>query len=194
MPHRPREQRNPTTHPLEDHPDYVGAIGMVALETIALEIRLANLLAGTLGLPPRIGQAIYLSPKAEQTRLDILKNAAKSRLSVSPRKKDTSLGRQQTAALERVNDIVNRAQALIGERHRVVHDEWNYSETEEKVTRKRVEGKPGNPRVPTPRSEIDTLIRKLRVLIDDAHDLTESFRKHPPFMADLRKDSTKPSL
>jgi hypothetical protein len=190
MVHKLRERPAPSTHPLEDHPDYVNAIGMVSLETIALEIRLANLLARMIGVPLRIGQAIYLSPKSEQSRLDILRHTAHSRLAVSPSKKGTMLGRQQTKALDDVISIANRAQALIGDRHRVIHDEWNYSDKEKKITRKRVDGKPGNPRKPTPKTEIESLITKIRSLIDDAYSLANSFRENPPFIYNLKSDPT----
>lgn len=190
MAHKPREESAPSYHPLEDHPEYVKAIGMVALETIALELRLANLLARMLDIPLRIGQAIYLSPKAEQTRLDILRNAARSRLGVSPSKANTALGKQKRKSLSDVLKIVGRAQSLIGERHRVVHDEWNYSEAEKRVTRKMIDGTPGRPRTPASKDDMDALILKMRQLIDDAQELAVSFSKHPPFMADMRNDST----
>lgn len=190
MVHKPREYTEPSTHPLEDHSEYVKAIGMVALEAVAMELRLANLLATMLGLPQRIGQAIYLTPKSETTRIEILRNAAHSRLAVSPSKKNSMLGKQMIKALSDVNKICSRAQDIINQRHRTIHDEWNYSDTEKKVTRRMIDGVPGRARVPVPKTEIDDLIRRMRELIDDALDLTNSFRDHPPFMASLRIDST----
>jgi hypothetical protein len=178
----------PSRHTLEDQPDYVQAIGMVSLETIALEMQLANLLARTISVPLRIGQAIYLSPKSEQSRLDILKNVSRSRLGVSENKIRSELGKQMTKALDDVNKVINRAQALISHRHRIIHDEWNYSDSENKVTRKKVDGKPGNSRAPIERIEIDNLIQKIRSLIDDVHDLADSFKQYPPFMANMRND------
>jgi hypothetical protein len=189
MVHKLREQDEPSVHPLEDHPKYVRAIGMVALETNALELRLADLLARMLFLPLRIGQAIYLSPKAEQTRIDILRNAAHARLAVSESKRNTTLGKQKTRALKDVMAIAKRAEALIRERHRIIHDEWNFSDIEKKVTRKLLDGRPGRERVPTRKREIDTLIQKLRVLIDETYELALSFKEHPPFMANLKSDS-----
>ena len=190
MVHKPREYTEPSTHPLETHPEYVQAIGMVALEAVAMELRLANLLARMLGLPSRIGQAIYLTPKSETSRLEILQNAAHARLAVSPSKRDSYLGKQKMRALKDVNDICGRAKSLILKRHRIVHDEWNYSDKEKKVTRRVIDGVPGRERIAVPKTEIDDLVRSMRVLIDDALDLTNSFRNHPPFMASLRNDST----
>tara|TARA_R110000868_G_scaffold2930_2_gene19917 strand:+ start:481 stop:981 length:501 start_codon:yes stop_codon:yes gene_type:complete len=164
---------------------------MVSLETIALEIQLAGVLARMIGIPLRIGQAIYLSPKSEHSRLDILRNAAQSRLAVAPGKEKTELGMQQIKALKQVTKIVRRASDLVNRRHRVVHDEWNFSDREKAVTRKKLDGKPGNPRVAIPLTEVGLLVTDMRKLIDDAHALAESFREHPPFMARLKKDSTK---
>lgn len=69
MAHQPRNKAEPSAHPLESHPEYSTAIGMVSLEAVALETRLGTLLARMLALPPRIGHAIYLSPHAEHARL-----------------------------------------------------------------------------------------------------------------------------
>jgi hypothetical protein len=138
-----REPPSPSTHPLEDHPEYVQAIGMVSLETIALELRLATLLARALSIPVRVGQAIYLTPKAEATRIDVLRNATHAAFHVSPSKRESSLGRQKARALKDINAIAVKADKLIRERHRVIHDEWNYSDTEKKVTRRLIDGRLG---------------------------------------------------
>ena len=84
---RPAE---PSEHALEGHPEYVKSIGMVSLEAIALELRLALLLARMLSIPLKTAQAIYLTPKAEQTRLDILRNAAHAEFSVTPSKANSA--------------------------------------------------------------------------------------------------------
>ena len=99
------KERAVSSHPLEDHPEYVKANGMVSLEAIALEIRLSQLLARMLSISVRTAQAIYLTPKAEQTRIDIFRNAAHAALSLPPSKKDSFIGKQKSYALKKVNDI-----------------------------------------------------------------------------------------
>jgi hypothetical protein len=188
--------KNPTrtkasTHPLEDHPKYVEAIGMVALEAIALELRFAMLLGRLLAIPQRIARAIYLTPKSEQARLEILRNAAEARLASSPSKRDSPLGRQMSAALKRVIGLQKRALKLIGKRHGVIHDEWNYSPMKGEITRKAVDGKLTPKITKADLKELERLIDQMRDLIDDAYDLAEEFRKDPPFMVDLSIDTTK---
>jgi hypothetical protein len=135
----------PSQTDLVDHPEYVKAIGLISVETIDLEVRLANLFARMVGIPLRIGQAIYLTPKQEQTRMDILRNAANAALSTPPRANPKSaLVRQKAEALKKVERIIARGETLIRKRHRVVHDEWTFSEKEKKVTRRLVDGRPGS--------------------------------------------------
>jgi len=88
-----KKAQSPSSHPLEEHPAYVQAIGMVCLEEVALELRLSLLLARLLAIPLRTANAIYLTPKAEQTRLDILRNVAHAHLSVSPSAAKSALGK-----------------------------------------------------------------------------------------------------
>lgn len=185
MAHKVRETKTTTVHPLTDHPDYVSAIGMVSLETIALEVSLATLFARMIGVPPRIGHAIYLTPKAEQTRLDMLRHTTQSRLAVSERKKNTRLGQQQSRYRRKIMKIVASAQDTMNRRHRVIHDEWNYSDKEQAVTRKRIDGNPGRARIKVDLNEVLQLIEDIRKTIDAAQSLSEVFRERPPFMANL---------
>jgi hypothetical protein len=174
-------------HNLVAYPEYVKNIGMVALETVDLEIRLANLFGRIIGLTPRKAQAIYFSPKAEQARMDIIRNAAKATFHVTPLQTG-SLARQKRAALEKVEALLERSEKLIRKRHRVIHDEWNISEKEKKVTRRLVGGEPVRPRTPVEIEELTDLIGELRLLIDDVYALSEEFRKHPPTMVSLRRN------
>ena len=177
-----------STHPLEDHPEYVRAIGMVQLEAVALELRLALLLSRILALPQRIARAIYLTPKSEQVRLEILRNSAEARLSG---RAGAELKRQMDDALKKVIAIQKRAQKVVGKRHGVIHDEWNYSPTRQEIIRKPVSGQLAVQVTKGDIKELHRLIDQMRDLIDDIYDLAEEFRKHPPFMVDLSMDSTK---
>lgn len=185
------EEGEPSTHPLEEKPRYVRAIGMVSLEAIALELRMGSLMARTVGLPTNIARAIYLTPKSEQARIDIFRNAAKARLHVSPSKRNTALGKKKARALRDVMKIIERAETLIRTRHRVIHDDWNVSDDESKVTRRILDGGMGREHIPASLKELKTLIRDMRVIIDNAYELARSFKDDPPYMANLRKSSTK---
>jgi hypothetical protein len=175
----------PSEHNLTDFPDYVQAIGMISLETVDTELRLANLFSRMIGVPLKVGQAIYLSPKAEQTRFDIFRNAAQARLGVPKanlRMKD---------ALKKIESILERSEKLIRKRHRVIHDDWGVSSKEKKVTRRLLDGGTGRERTQVDKTELDNHIYALRCLIDDIYDLTEAFREHPPFMVDMQLSATR---
>ena len=188
----PKQANEPKVSPrnLEDYPDYVRAIGMVSLEAVAMELRLAMLFARTLMLPLRVAQAVYLSPKAEQTQIDIFRNAAKAAFSAPPSRQKGELWEQKKRALADTEAIIGRAENLIRKRHRIIHDEWNYSDKEQSVTRKLVDGAPGRKGAPVKKRELDDLIYEMRRVIDDAYDLSERFRTEPPLMVHLRNAST----
>jgi hypothetical protein len=181
-----------STHNLEDYPDYIQAIGMVSLEAVAMELRLALLLARALMLPLRTAQAIYLTPKAEQARIDIFRNAPHAAFSVPPSRQKGDLWKQKERALRDIEAIIGRAEKLIRHRHRIIHDERNYSDKEQSVTRKLIDGVPGRKGKPASKKELDDLIYEMRRVIDDAYDLSERLRSERPLMVNLSNSRTKP--
>ena len=171
-------------HALASRPDYVELIGMVALEVVDLEIRLANLFGHVVGVSQRIAQAIYFSPKAEQARMDVIRNATNAAFATSPLERG-SVARQKREALAKVEDILERSEKLIRKRHRVIHDEWNISDKEKIVTRRLVGGELKRPRVPVDKKELSEMIEQLRELIDSVYALSQEFKAHPPTMASM---------
>jgi hypothetical protein len=179
-----KERETISWHSLSGRPDYVQLIGMVALEVVDLEIRLANLFGRIIGVSQREAQAIYFSPKAEQARMDIIRNSANAAFAVSPSQAGI-LARQKREALEKVEAILSRSEKLIRQRHRVVHDEWNISDKEKIVTRRLVGGELKRPRIPVAKDELSNLIEKLRELIDEVYDLSQEFKAKPPTMVSM---------
>ena len=57
---------------LEKRPRFVKAIGMVSIETSALEYFLAELFGHILFISTPVAQAIYLTPRSATARVDIL--------------------------------------------------------------------------------------------------------------------------
>jgi hypothetical protein len=146
-----------SVHALESRDDYVRNIGMVALETVDLEIRLANLFGRIVGLTPRKAQAIYFAPKAEQARMDIIRNGAKAVLHVPPSQTGAQ-ARQKRDALKKIEDLLEKSEKLIRKRHRVIHDQWNVSEKEKKVMRRLLGGEVSREAEPVPIEELTDLI------------------------------------
>ena len=88
----------PTRHQLSRFPDHVEAIGLTALETVDLELELAVLFSRMLMILPRIGEAIYITPKNGQARLEIMRNTAKEVFAPNKKAKPDSVREKQKAA------------------------------------------------------------------------------------------------
>lgn len=185
------ENAHPSEHALAKRPAYVQKIGMIVLETVDLEVRLARMFRYIIDVPTRTAQAIYFSPKAEQARMDILRNSALAAFHVKPSATGT-LARQKRKALEKVERLLARSEKLIRKRHRIVHDEWNVSEADKTVTRRLIGGELNRKRDPVQEEELDNLLKSLRELIDDVYDLSEEFRQRPPSMVSMAKDAPIP--
>lgn len=163
---------------------------MIALETVDLELQLAALFSRLLDTRYVVAVATYLTPKSDQARLDVLRNAAHAALDPMPGEKpETRSWRRKTDALNRILNIINRAQTAINNRHRVMHDAWQASGEDRIVKRLVIDGRTGRAAVPIQLSDLRQQIEVLRRLIDDVIDLTNEFDANPPAVADLRPSS-----
>jgi hypothetical protein len=175
-----------TKHQLAKYPEYVTAIGMIALEIVDLELELSVLFARMLIITPKVGEAIYMTPKNDRARLDILQNAADAVFATKSKGKPTStLAKQKTAAREKVTAIVKRCRASIEERHRVIHDDWYISSETQEIKRVMVDGRPPKDGTKVTLDELNAILKKLRTLIDDVSKLSEEFKKSPPQMVSM---------
>src|SRR5271163_1289254 len=114
---------NPSTRPrhqLSRRPKYAKAIGIIALETVDLEIELALLFSSLLGLPPYVGETIYLTPRTDQARIEILRNTASIIFAVSG-KPHSPPAKQKRKYKDRIFKLLEDAQNCIQHRHRAVH-------------------------------------------------------------------------
>lgn len=183
----------PTTHMLaKQHSEHVKAIGMIALETVDLELALADLFSRMLQINRKTATAIYMTPKGDQARLDILSNAAHAAFDLTKREQEKPLGvlpKQKKAALKKVLEIVKRAHNAINNRHRMMHDDWQPGDDDKTAKRKTVDGRAGRAAVAVSIGDLKQQIATLRTLIDDVHDLTNEFDQHPPLMVDMRRDA-----
>ena len=102
--------------PLEKHPDFVRAIGMISIENASLESMLGELLGALLGIHLSVGHTLYFTPKAAIARLDLLTNVADEAIRRHPR------------VLARVQSIVKRTKAVFGKRHEIIHSLWAENE------------------------------------------------------------------
>jgi hypothetical protein len=178
----------PSKHQLHRYPKHVKAIGMIALETVDLEIELGVLFSSLLKISKPVGEAIYMTAKSEQARLEILKNTATALFALHPKSKRTSpKSRRKIVSKEKVLKIVSRAQTCIGKRHRAIHDEWYVMPITKEIKRLQVDGRGEVVGTPIPINQLNKEIETLRVLIDDITELAAEFDKHPPAMPSTPK-------
>jgi hypothetical protein len=178
----------PTQHQLARHPDHVKAIGMIALETVDLELELAILFSSMLHISRKIGEAIYMSPRGDQARLDMMRNAAHVAFDSNAKKDPKSeLEQQKKDALKKVLALIKRAQTAITYRHRTMHDEWKVEGEFKDISRIMIDGKLDRPPTLVPLEDLKREIRTLRALIDDITALANQFRKKPPLLVSMRR-------
>lgn len=180
-------------HPLVNHPNYLQAIGTISVETGQLELELSGLFARLLGLTLKVGRAIYLTPKSEQVRLDVLRNAAAAYLAPDKRRRpDSAVERQKARALAKINGILSKAQTAVNSRHRIIHDAWKVSDEGHEISRFPIDGRIEPPEYTAmPLAKLEQQVQSLQVLIAEARALRIDFRDHPPHMVALADHSRK---
>jgi hypothetical protein len=77
-------------------------------------------------ISPKVGEAIYMTPRGDQTRLDLLRNAAKQLFAL--RKNENPGGasaQRKRSTLGKIERIIARAHDCIANRNRAMHDDWS---------------------------------------------------------------------
>lgn len=144
--------------PLENHPKYVHAIGMISIENASLESMLGELLGALLGIHLSIGHTLYFTPRAAIPRLELLSNVAAQ-----------SIGRHPKL-LARVRAIIKRSKAAMGKRHDIIHSLWAETEYGEATGVARIsfpEWGGGD----VPLTVLNELIRDFRILVEEVGPL-----------------------
>ncbi len=142
---------------LERHPEHVKAIGMIAVEMANLELLLSRLLGALLDINQATAEAIYYSPQATGPRLAIVENVVGELLKGAPQ------------ALKDLQKILGRARGYQGKRNTHIHNLWGlHHETGEVASSSPPKGKPK----PVPIKELNDLVRRLRELATEVHEIT----------------------
>lgn len=170
--------------PLEDHPEYVRAIGMISVENANLEHSLATLFCRVAFISLGIGHAIYLTPKSSLARIEILEKATK--VALAPYGHEPHRKKLKSASI-RVEAIIKRAKKLIGKRHGIIHDAWGVSKETGDVQRY-VLGFPQR-KSPIKIAELERTVSEFRDLIGEVRALSREFKAHPPRLVDLGEPS-----
>jgi hypothetical protein len=110
------EEKRPYKSPLENHPEYVHALGMISIENASLESMLGELLGALLGIHLQFGHTLYFTPRAAVARLELLENIT-----------EASIGHDEKLK-NRVFAIIKRSKAAIGKRNVFIHSMWAENE------------------------------------------------------------------
>jgi len=159
---RPTASEHKSKSVLEAHPDYVGAIGMINIETTNLEHVLGTLLAAFLDMPEQVGHIIYLTPKTTIGRLAIIENLVAFVLE------------EKSAGAKELDNITRRAKAIFDKRHKIVHGTWGITDGEISIM-------PSPPRhgakcEPYSLDGLKEIIKNIRDLVMDAHESIKGLR------------------
>jgi hypothetical protein len=155
---------------LEQWPDHVKAIGMITIEIGNLEIELGTLLAALLHIYKEIGQIIYLTPRAAIARVAVIENIAKATLV------------EKSEALMLILSHVERARAVIGKRHDMVHEAWGVHKDRAEVHRMAMPTKESTLSKPVPIKQLTDLIEDIRELAQDVRQTADdAFKAWSPY-------------
>ncbi|HUB63485.1 MAG TPA: hypothetical protein VL996_03425 [Methylocella sp.] len=160
---------------LENHPDHVRAIGMISIETANLEHAMAKLFAYAANIPLRLALAIYLTPKSAIARNEIFQSTVKAAL--RPRGTDDQQKRLRSAR-DKVIKIAERAKALIGKRHSIIHDAWGFNDETGEIQRYPFSNPITQQAVTL--QDLESIIADFRKLISHANNLSDFLKKDRP--------------
>ena len=170
-----RSPRPPYQTALERHPEYLRAIGTVAVEMTNMEVMLADLLSAILGLPDDTAHAIYFAAQATGPRLTLLANASQEALKQFP----------NYAA--KVADYMRHARKYSNQRNDIMHDSWGLSEEKMQVSRRKTPLHKSPPAKQIPVENVKELIHNIRVLVTDVIYLVDQIDNDPTYIPSLRK-------
>ena len=173
---RSRHPTPPIQTTLERHPEYLRAIGTVAVEMTNLEVMLADLFCAVLKLDDDTAHAIYFAPQSTGPRLTIIKNAATEALKDWPNYS------------AKVMNCIMRAREYANKRNDIIHESWGLSETNRRRVSRR--GTPLHKSPPSklvPISAVRGLIYQIRVLVSNVIYVTDQISGNADYEPSPRK-------
>lgn len=109
-------------------PKHLEAIGLITVEITHMERALSEVFGTILGVHFFLGEAIYFTVNSGIARMDIVRNAADLVLCSLP------------AELKKVIKLLERARAVMGKRHAIIHSFWALSDTRDQIRREKLGG------------------------------------------------------
>jgi hypothetical protein len=161
---------------LTRRPQHLEAIGTLTVEITHMERAVSELFGVILGMHFFLGEAIYFTLNSGIARMDLVKNTAPLVLS-------KSLDEQK-----KVEKFIERAKAVMGKRHAVIHSFWTLAEHGEDIRREKLgEFKKARIAVVT-LAELRQQIEDVQRLTNEIYAFCNAFRKaHPKDIGPLRE-------
>jgi hypothetical protein len=144
---------------LEREPEYLRAIGTLAVEIVNVEVMLAYLLAAITRLSVKIADAMYFAPQAMGARIPIVAGVVRECLGNHPE------------YLRKANRCLTDARTAYNKRNDIMHHAWGISEDNGRITRRRPPFSEDAPPRHVPITEIKDTIYSTRLLIGRIHAL-----------------------
>lgn len=145
---------------LERYPKHVHAIGMISIEIANLDILLGEMLGGLLRISRVYSRIVYLTPRSNFGRLELIENAAEAML------QPDSIG------LKHVKSLIGRARAIAGKRHDLIHHAWVLVEDSDQPHQSIMLTDPPIAK-PVEITTLENIVRDIRELVLDVIDATE---------------------
>lgn len=155
--------------PLERHPKYVRAIGMISIENGSLEILLGELLGSLLGIHYDFSQLLFYTPNSSSVRLSLIESII-----------EPSIGRDKKLTAE-VQSILKRARRAIGKRNTIIHAVWTDADFIEDGEKYPLPVMSSDESIPgldndAPLKGLETLVGDYRLLIEETILIVDKVR------------------
>lgn len=153
---------------LVQRPKHLQAIGMLTVEITHMERAVSELFGTIMGVHFFLGEAIYFTVNSAIARMDIVRNAAQMVLVSLPDE------------LKAVNKLVDRARAVMGKRHAIIHHFWMLDISSKDIRSEKL-GEFKNKRISVVTlTELRQQIRDCRKLTNDIYNYCGSFKDEHP--------------
>jgi hypothetical protein len=161
---------------LEREPEYLRAIGTMAVEIVNLEAMLAELLSVILRVHSDLADAIYFAPQAVGPRLKILTGAIENALGNFPL--------YQARALRCASD----ARELSNKRNDIIHHSWGFhGPVDDQVATRPLPFTDKHPARHVPLAEVKDAIRRTRLLAGKVIELSNEMGDDKTYAPSPRK-------
>jgi hypothetical protein len=157
-------------------PRHLEAMGVLTVEITHMERAISELLGIILGTHFAIGEVLYFTVNSGIARMDIVRNVAPLVLNKLPND------------LKKVNKLIDRAKAVMGKRHAIIHSFWMLGENDDDIRREKL-GEYRNKRIAVVSlTELKQQISDVQKLTNELYEFCGKFEAAHPRKVNALKD------